>query len=104
MSSILCFFSYFTVVKDLKNLLQSVKIERDRLKAALDAEKKAGASINHNQTCNSLELSLNHALQQNTELRKRLQRIYEASDISDLSIIDPNTETVIQAISFVFHV
>lgn len=91
------------MVKDLKNLLQSVKIERDRLKAALDAEKKAGASINHNQTCNSLELSLNHALQQNSELRKRLQRIYEASDISDLSIIDPNTETVIQTICFAFH-
>lgn len=84
----------FEVLKDLKSLLQSIKIERDRLKAALEAEIKAGTTINHNQTSN-LELSLNQALQQNNELKKRLQRIYEVSDISDLSIIDPNSETVI---------
>lgn len=94
-----CFYS---VLKDLKTILQSIKIERDRLKAALDAEVKAGTTgINHNQTCN-LELSLNQALQQNAELRKRLQRIYEVSDISDISVIDPNSETVIVMIYYTF--
>lgn len=88
------------MIKDLKSLLQSIKIERNRLKAALEAEKKVGTTINHNQICNNLELSLNHALQQNSELRKRLQRIYEASDISDLSAIEPNSETVIYTITF----
>lgn len=81
------------VLNDLKSLLHSVKIERDRLKAALDAEMKAKSGTNQNHAY-ALECSLNQALQQNIELRKRLTRIYEVSDISDLSVIEPNSETV----------
>lgn len=99
-----------SVLKDLKSLLQAIKIERDRLKVALDAEIKANNGVSQNHTC-GLESSLSQALQQNTELRKRLQRIYEFSDISDLSVIEPNSETVskkefllreISQINFVF--
>lgn len=69
-------------------------MERDRLRAALEAEAKAGPpGISQNHAYN-LEISLNQALQQNAELRKRLQRIYEVSDVSDLSVVEPNSETV----------
>lgn len=90
-------------MKDLKSLLHTIKIERDRLKVALDAEIKAGTGVNQSHACN-LESSLNQALQQNTELRKRLQRIYEFSDISDLSIVEPNSETVSKALFYIFQI
>lgn len=85
----------------MKNLNNLIRTERDRLRAALDAEMKMGSNLNQNLVYN-LESNLNQALQQNSELKKRLLRIHEVSDVGDLSTLDPISDTVSQYLFLIF--
>lgn len=42
----------------------------------------------------NLKSSLNQALQQNIELKNRLMKIHEASDLNDVSSLDQVSDTV----------
>lgn len=66
--------------------------ERERLKTALESE--VPSNSNNNQNVVNLKNNFNQVLQQNTELKNRLLRIHEASDLTDLSVIDPVSENV----------
>lgn len=68
---------------NLKNSIFSVVTERDRLKAALDCEAIGS----------DLKTSLSQLIQQNAELRGRLARVHDASDLSDMSSMEQNSET-----------
>lgn len=67
--------------------------ERERLKTALESEVPSNSN-NNNQSVVNLKNNFNQVLQQNTELKNRLLRIHEASDLADLSSIDPISENV----------
>ncbi|XP_044743181.1 oxysterol-binding protein-related protein 6-like isoform X3 [Chrysoperla carnea] len=84
------------VYRSLKNVLFSLTTERNRLKSAIEAESSSttvnpnAASLNS--VVASLRSSLNQALQQNQEMRNRIAKIHENSDLSDLSSIGPASE------------
>lgn len=71
------------VYSSLKSILYTLNTERERLKGALEAEGTAG--LCNNGIVATLRNSLHQSLQQNSELRARLNRIHESSDLSDLS-------------------
>ncbi|XP_068895073.1 oxysterol-binding protein-related protein 6-like isoform X4 [Tenebrio molitor] len=73
-----------TVLGGLKGLSFGLSTERERLKSAVELE----GTVNVNQNVVSLRNNLNQVLQQNTELKSRLLRIHEASDVTDLSSLE----------------
>lgn len=75
------------VYSSLKSILYTLSTERERLKGALEAEGTAGMC--NNGLVATLRNSLHQSLQQNSELRARLNRIHENSDLSDLSEAKP---------------
>ncbi|CAG9837283.1 unnamed protein product [Diabrotica balteata] len=75
------------VIASLKTLTFGLSTERERIKSALDSELQVPASVT-NQNLVTLKNSLNQVLQQNTDLRSRLTRIHEASDLTDLSCVE----------------
>ncbi|RZC40508.1 PH 8 domain containing protein [Asbolus verrucosus] len=77
-----------TVLGGLKTLSFGLSTERERLKSALELE----GNVNVNQNIVSLKNNLNQVLQQNTELKSRLLRIHEASDVTDLSSLEQLSE------------
>lgn len=77
-----------SVLSSLKTLSFGLNTERDRLKNALDAESPSIV----NQSIVNLKNCLNQAIQQNTELRSRLLKIHETSDISELSLVEYASE------------
>lgn len=84
------------VVSNLKNVVFTLVTERDRLKAALDSDAAnpvAQSSTNASVIAN-LRNGLNQALQQNSELKSRLARVHDVSDLSDVSSVGPASEIV----------
>jgi hypothetical protein len=79
-----------TVLGGLKGLSFGLSTERERLKSAVELE----GTVNVNQNVVSLRNNLNQVLQQNTELKSRLLRIHEASDVTDLSSLEQLLENV----------
>ncbi|XP_075238108.1 oxysterol-binding protein-related protein 6-like isoform X2 [Lycorma delicatula] len=78
----------------LKSILYTLTTERDRLKAALDMDVSGVASSGTGGNTASvvvatLRQTLHQTLQQNAELRARLNRIHETSDLSDVSEAKP---------------
>lgn len=90
---VLCMHSFVSVVSNLKTLAFSLSTERERLKTAIESEVQVPSSVS-NQSIINLKNNLNQVLQQNAELRSRLVRIQEASDFSDLSLLDHLGESV----------
>ncbi|XP_022913092.1 oxysterol-binding protein-related protein 6-like [Onthophagus taurus] len=82
------------VVSVLKNIAASLGTERDRLKTAIELESSVqnmsmGVSP---AVVASLKASLQQALQQNTELKNRLTKVHDVSDVNDLSALEPVSE------------
>lgn len=50
--------------------------------------------MNPNQNIVNLRNNLNQVLQQNTELKNRLLRVHEASDLTDISTLEQLSEVV----------
>ncbi|CAH1977664.1 unnamed protein product [Acanthoscelides obtectus] len=80
-----------SVLTTLKNLTFGLTTERERLKNALEVEAQAPANVS-NQNLLTLKNNLNQVLQQNSDLRNRLVRIHETSDLEDLSSLDHLSE------------
>lgn len=78
------------MLNSLKTFSFGLSTERERLKTALDSESQS----NVNQSIVNLKNSLNQAIQQNTDLRNRLQKIHDAADIAELSLLDHVSEGV----------
>lgn len=72
--------------------------ERDRLKAALDSDAANPVAQNVSGTNSNvvaqLRNNLNQVLQQNSELKSRLARVHDVSDLSDVSSVGPASEIV----------
>lgn len=84
------------VLTGLKSVSSNFLTERDRLKAAIEVESglqsmSLGVSP---AIVASLKANLNQALQQNTELKSRLMKVHDVSDLTDLSSLDPVSDTV----------
>ncbi|XP_046679682.1 oxysterol-binding protein-related protein 6-like isoform X3 [Homalodisca vitripennis] len=84
--------SDFTVLareihSSLKSILYTLSTERERLKSALEAE--GGGGGGSNAVIAALRNTLHQTLQQNSDLRARLGRIHESSDLSDISETKP---------------
>lgn len=80
-------------MSNLKTLSFSLSTERERLKTAIESEVQVPSSVS-NQSIINLKNNLNQVLQQNSELRNRLVRIQEASDLTDLSSLEHLGESV----------
>ncbi|KAI4466634.1 oxysterol-binding protein-related [Holotrichia oblita] len=83
------------VLTGLKSVSSNLSTERDRLKAAIDVEgglqsMSLGVSP---AVVASLKTSLNQALQQNTDLKNRLMKVHDVSDLNDLSSLEPVSDT-----------
>jgi hypothetical protein len=90
LSSCFVYSPTFPVLGGLKGLSFGLSTERERLKSAVELE----GTVNVNQNVVSLRNNLNQVLQQNTELKSRLLRIHEASDVTDLSSLEQLLENV----------
>ncbi|CAH1101995.1 unnamed protein product [Psylliodes chrysocephalus] len=79
------------VIGSLKSLVFGISTERERLKSALESELQVPSTVS-NQNIVTLKNSLNQVLQQNMDLKTRLVKIHEASDLADLSCVENLTE------------
>lgn len=77
----------------MKTLAFGLNTERERLKTAIDSEVQVPSSVS-NQSIINLKNNLNQVLQQNSELKSRLVKIQEASDLTDLSSLEHLVDTV----------
>ncbi|CAG9764968.1 unnamed protein product [Ceutorhynchus assimilis] len=80
-----------TVLGDLKNIINALNTERERLKAAIEAE-PCTLYNNSNQNTISLKDDLGKILQQNLDLKNRLLKIHEVSNLEEISCMDHVTE------------
>jgi oxysterol-binding protein-related protein 3/6/7 len=90
MLSIMILIDFFCAVHiNLKEAVQTLLMERDRLKQAmeLDSNLMSFAGSGNTQLVVNLKNSLSSALHQNQELKNRLNKIHENSDLSDVSSI-----------------
>ncbi|XP_050297078.1 oxysterol-binding protein-related protein 3-like isoform X2 [Anthonomus grandis grandis] len=71
------------VLGDIKTVVQNLCGERDKLKVALDTE-QCGIFSNSNQNTISLKDDVGKILQQNIDLKTRLLKIHEASNLDEL--------------------
>lgn len=94
----LMMFYLILVLSNLKTVAMTMSTERDRLRAALEAEANVQTMsitpANNGNYVSSLKASLNQALLQNGELKSRLNKVHELADLCDLSSVDPISETV----------
>lgn len=75
---------FFAIVhSSLKAILYTLSTERERLKTALEAE--GGGGGGSHAVIATLRNTLHQTIQQNSDLRARLNRIHESSDLSDVS-------------------
>uniref|UniRef100_A0AAR5Q6X2 Oxysterol-binding protein n=1 Tax=Dendroctonus ponderosae TaxID=77166 RepID=A0AAR5Q6X2_DENPD len=78
-----------SVLGDLKTMIESISKERERLKVALDAEPcDVFNSTSNNQSSISLKDDLSKILQQNLDLKTRLLKIHEASNLEEAAGLD----------------
>ncbi|KAI5699622.1 hypothetical protein M8J75_005933 [Diaphorina citri] len=66
------------ILNNFKSISFAFSTERDRLKLVVDSESSSRETTN-------LRNSLQHVLQQNSEIRSRLNKIHEFSDLADLT-------------------
>ncbi|CAF4860640.1 unnamed protein product [Pieris macdunnoughi] len=77
------------LVTNLKSIVATLVCERGRLRAAMEsAESPAPPSG----VVAALRTNLSTALQQNSELRSRLSRIHDASDLAEISSMGANSD------------
>ncbi|CAB3229342.1 unnamed protein product [Arctia plantaginis] len=78
------------LVASLKTIVSTLICERGRLRAVMDASdtttSPSGAVMA------ALRTNLTTALHQNSELRTRLSRIHDASDLAEISSVGPNSD------------
>ncbi|KAJ8710524.1 hypothetical protein PYW08_009039 [Mythimna loreyi] len=79
------------LVANLKTVVATLVCERGRLRAAMDAAETASTP---GAVMAALRTNLNTALQQNSELRSRLSRIHDASDLAEVSSVGPNSDAL----------
>uniref|UniRef100_A0A2H1WSG5 Oxysterol-binding protein n=1 Tax=Spodoptera frugiperda TaxID=7108 RepID=A0A2H1WSG5_SPOFR len=79
------------LVANLKTVVATLVCERGRLRAAMDAAETASTP---GAVMAALRTNLTTALQQNSELRSRLSRIHDASDLAEISSVGPNSDAV----------
>ncbi|KAM3955502.1 oxysterol-binding protein-related protein 6 [Aphomia sociella] len=77
------------LVTNLKTIVSTLVSERGRLRTAAEAlEAGEGAPA----ALATLRSNLSSALHQNSELRSRLSRIHDASDLAEISSVGPNSD------------
>ncbi|XP_038218658.1 oxysterol-binding protein-related protein 6-like [Zerene cesonia] len=77
------------LVTSLKSIVATLVCERGRLRAAMEA---ADSSPAPSGVVAALRTNLSTALQQNSELRSRLSRIHDASDLAEISSMGANSD------------
>lgn len=78
------------LVASLKTIVSTLVCERGRLRAAMDAAETS--STPSGAVMAALRTNLTTALHQNSELRSRLSRIHDASDLAEISSVGPNSD------------
>ncbi|XP_066249015.1 oxysterol-binding protein-related protein 3-like [Euwallacea similis] len=73
------------VVGDLKSIIHNLNSERERLKTTLDSEPCALFNNPTNQNTISLKDDLSKILKQNLDLKSRLLKIHEASNVEEVA-------------------
>lgn len=86
-------------------MIEGISKERERLKVALDSEPcDVFTSTSNNQSSISLkDESVSKILQQNLDLKTRLLKIHEASNLEEAAGLDQLKEKVSAAWMVVFH-
>ncbi|PZC76740.1 hypothetical protein B5X24_HaOG204184 [Helicoverpa armigera] len=79
------------LVANLKTVVSTLVCERGRLRAAMEAAESSSAP---GAVLAALRSNLTTALHQNSELRSRLSRIHDASDLAEISSVGPNSDAV----------
>lgn len=84
------------VISNMKSVIFTLITQRDRLKTALESDavnpvSQSGGSAN---LITNMRNSLTQVLQQNSELKSRLARVHDVSDLSDVSSVGPASEIV----------
>ncbi|XP_060807416.1 oxysterol-binding protein-related protein 3 isoform X2 [Amyelois transitella] len=82
------------LVANLKTIVSTLVCERGRLRAAMEAADSPAAPPGA--VVAALRTNLTSALQQNSELRSRLSRIHDASDLAEISTVERNDSVVRQ--------
>ncbi|XP_066156879.1 oxysterol-binding protein-related protein 3-like [Euwallacea fornicatus] len=77
-----------TVVGDLKSIIHNLNSERERLKTTLDSEPCALFTNPTNQNTISLKDDLSKILKQNLDLKSRLLKIHEASNVEEVASLE----------------
>ncbi|XP_063369638.1 oxysterol-binding protein-related protein 6-like [Cydia amplana] len=84
------------LVTNLKTVVSTLVVERGRLRAAMEAAEAPAAGG----VVAALRTNLSSALQQNsvlnTELRSRLSRIHDASDLAEISSVNNSDQSTLQ--------
>ncbi|CAH2056880.1 unnamed protein product, partial [Iphiclides podalirius] len=75
------------LVASLKGIVATLVCERGRIRAAAEAGEAAGGAA-----LAALRSNLSTALHQNSELRSRLSRIHDASDLAEISSMGPSEQ------------
>ncbi|KAL0861388.1 hypothetical protein ABMA27_008935 [Loxostege sticticalis] len=78
------------LVASLKGIVSTLVCERGRLRAAMDAADTT--TTPGGPVVAALRTNLTSALQQNSELRSRLSRIHDASDLAEISSVGNNSD------------
>lgn len=83
-----------TVHTSLKSAAYKLQSERDRFKAACDAEGSALLTAPAPSVVVTLRNALKQALIQNSELKSRLNRVHDIADLADVSSVGPTSDGV----------
>lgn len=76
------------VLAEVKSLMNTLNSERERLKASLDSEPCGLFNSASSQNTISLKDDLSKILKQNLDLKNRLLKIHEASNLEEVSCLD----------------
>lgn len=82
------------MLAEVKSLMNTLNSERERLKASLDSEKCGLFNSASSQNTISLKDDLSKILKQNLDLKNRLLKIHEASNLEEVSCLDALKEKV----------
>lgn len=83
-----------TVIGEVRSLINSLNSERERLKTSLDSEQCGLFNSASSQNTISLKDDLSKILKQNLDLKNRLLKIHEASNLEEVSCLDASKEKV----------
>lgn len=82
------------MLAEVKSLINTLNSERERLKASLDSEQCGLFNSASSQNTISLKDDLSKILKQNLDLKNRLLKIHEASNLEEVSCLDASKEKV----------